>query len=224
MKEGPERITVFDLVHRTTGSVEAYNGVLGKLIPAKSNLFQFVSKLQLHEEKKAFDANLLDTSGGESAESKKAKSTINSFFFGFFSNSKMILFTLNNKLVFLLCFSIQARDNIIQTANNALKTKQINFSAFLKRVTFDKQKVCGSMATFETVDALETVDVYDELDYEHEDNSSKQQSSYVRLCSVCKENEPDVTPLPCRHQCLCKPCYRQWNRVDTGFATSSKLR
>lgn len=73
------------------------------------------------------------------------------------------------------------------------------------------------MAAFETVDALETEDVYDELDYEHEVNasSSKQQPSYVRLCSVCKENEPDITVLPCRHQCLCKPCYNQWNRVDT---------
>lgn len=72
-QEGPDKITVFDLIHRTTGSVEAYNGVLNALIPTKSNFFQFITKLQSNEQKKAFDANLLAASGGESAEAQKLK-------------------------------------------------------------------------------------------------------------------------------------------------------
>lgn len=75
-QEGPAKISVFGLLHRTTCSVEAYNRSAGEIIPTKSNLFAFVGKLQLHEKKKAFDANLLDLSGGASGEAQKLKAKV----------------------------------------------------------------------------------------------------------------------------------------------------
>lgn len=83
---------MFDLAHRTTCSVEAYNKLAGDIIPSKSNLFIFTGKLQLHEQKKAFDANLLATSGGETGEVVKLKTKVS------------VLCSIQNQKKFLLDF------------------------------------------------------------------------------------------------------------------------
>lgn len=116
---------------------------------------------------------------------------------------------------------------MIQTATELLKQKKINFNAFLKRVTFDKKKICGKMLSLETVDPLNEDDIYDQLDYEHEDShvdsqeagtsKDKCEPSNARLCVICKSAEPNCTLLPCRHQCLCTACYRKWNQADTSM-------
>lgn len=108
------------------------------------------------------------------------------------------------------------RNKVIDRATELIKGNKINFDAFLKQVTFDKQKVCGGMLAFERLDPLDGEDIYDQLDYEHEaivvDNTEQ---ATVPLCAICKNAFPAVILLPCRHQCVCIDCYRKWNQVDT---------
>lgn len=58
---------------RTTSTLEAYNGVLGKRIMPKGNFFKFVKALQEEEESKNREFALLIESGGVSAAKKKTK-------------------------------------------------------------------------------------------------------------------------------------------------------
>ncbi|KAL7726716.1 hypothetical protein ACLKA6_012793 [Drosophila palustris] len=71
MKEGPENITVFKRTTRTTGSLEAQNGVLGKRLMKHGNFFKFVSYLLTYEYTKSREFDLLIKSGGATAPSKK---------------------------------------------------------------------------------------------------------------------------------------------------------
>lgn len=47
--EGPDKISVFNLYTRTTGSLENYNGILGRKIIKRGHFFKFV-KVLLDEE------------------------------------------------------------------------------------------------------------------------------------------------------------------------------
>lgn len=49
---------------RTTSSLEAYNGVLGKIIQAKGGFYKFVSSIREEEFSKARDLKMLIDSGG----------------------------------------------------------------------------------------------------------------------------------------------------------------
>lgn len=107
------------------------------------------------------------------------------------------------------------RNKVIDNASESIKANKINFAAFLKQVTFDKQKVCGGMLAFERLDPLDGVDIYDQLEYEHEAIVDNSEQVAAPLCVVCKTAFPAVTLLPCRHQCVCIGCYTKWNQVDT---------
>lgn len=58
---------------RTTSTLEAYNGVLGKRIIPKGNFFKFIKTLQQEEDTKNREFGLLVDSGGASASKKKKK-------------------------------------------------------------------------------------------------------------------------------------------------------
>lgn len=75
-QEGPESISVFGLTYRTTGSLEAFNGVLGKNIPPRAHFFRFVRHLLVQERNKAIAVNKLVESGGASFN-KRLSSKVN---------------------------------------------------------------------------------------------------------------------------------------------------
>lgn len=58
---------------RTTSALEAYNGVLGRLISKHGNFFKFVRILQSEELAKGRDFALLISSGGACVKSKRRK-------------------------------------------------------------------------------------------------------------------------------------------------------
>lgn len=109
---------------------------------------------------------------------------------------------------------------MIDTAMELIKFNKIDFNAFLKRVTFEKQKVCDGMLVFERVDPIDENDIFNQLDYEHgatEEINNNIELSHARLCVICKNAVPTVTFLPCRHQCVCIDCYHKWNQVDKSM-------
>lgn len=59
VQEGPSKISVFNQWTRTTGALEAYNGVLGRKIVGKSHFFKFVKALLDEEYRKCRDFHSL---------------------------------------------------------------------------------------------------------------------------------------------------------------------
>lgn len=65
--ETPEKISVFNRVHRTQNALEAFNGVLKTKIQAHNNFYKFVDALQEIEKRKCVVVDLLTESGGATA-------------------------------------------------------------------------------------------------------------------------------------------------------------
>lgn len=70
-QEGPQVISVFKLTTRTTGALEAINGVLGKRIMKHDHFFKLVAHLLAHEYEKSRDFDILIASGGLSKLEQK---------------------------------------------------------------------------------------------------------------------------------------------------------
>lgn len=60
----PEHFSLFKLTTRTTSALEAYNGVLGRLIQKRGNFFKFVEVLRDEEYEKSKNFSTLIESGG----------------------------------------------------------------------------------------------------------------------------------------------------------------
>lgn len=67
---------MFDIVNRSTGAVEANNGVMGKSIPPHAHFFRFLLSLRMVEWSKAKFVKHLVASGGQTAPDKKGKSKV----------------------------------------------------------------------------------------------------------------------------------------------------
>lgn len=72
-QEGPAKISVFDLKHRTTSAVEGYNSALGAALKKHDNYFNFATGILQDEQKKAYEVSVLIDSGGFSANKKKSR-------------------------------------------------------------------------------------------------------------------------------------------------------
>lgn len=75
-QEGPKSICVHKQPTRTTSSVEAYNGFLGKDIPGGASFFRFVEALQVEELTKSRDFCQDIASGGDITQKKKRKDVV----------------------------------------------------------------------------------------------------------------------------------------------------
>ena len=97
-QEGADRISVYDILNRTQGAVEATNGVLGKAIPKHCQFFKFLLHLLEQEAKKAVQVAILVESGGASAPKKKCKDAVIidylyfSFQFCLVSNKNIVIY------------------------------------------------------------------------------------------------------------------------------------
>lgn len=58
----PEHFSLFKLTTRTTSALEAYNGVLGRLIQKRGNFFKFVEVLRDEEYEKSKNVSTLTES------------------------------------------------------------------------------------------------------------------------------------------------------------------
>lgn len=67
---------MFNLANRSTGSLEGFNGFIGKAIPKRSHFFRFVRGLLKIERKKTQDVSKLASSGGATANNKKSSSKV----------------------------------------------------------------------------------------------------------------------------------------------------
>lgn len=76
IKEGPEKISVFGRLHRTTSAVEAANRVLGQNLPTKGGFWPMVRSLRFQEQKWAYNLRLIAKSGGAEGPKKKLASRV----------------------------------------------------------------------------------------------------------------------------------------------------
>lgn len=76
IQEGPEKISVFNIPNRSTGAVEAYNGVLGRNIPPHPHFFRFILCLRNQEWQKAKLVKMIVESGGGAGPNRKGKSKV----------------------------------------------------------------------------------------------------------------------------------------------------
>lgn len=72
------------LATRTTGSLEAQNGVLGKILMKRGSFYKFVAYLLDHEYSKAREFVLLIDSGGMTGPERKKKNRVNMRSYAYF--------------------------------------------------------------------------------------------------------------------------------------------
>lgn len=75
-KEGPAAISVFNRKIRTTSSVEAYNGQLGRIIAKKGHFFKFVECLRTEEFSKSVHMRSLINTGGATKSVNRKKNDV----------------------------------------------------------------------------------------------------------------------------------------------------
>lgn len=71
-----EQISVYGLPKRSTGAVEAHNGVLGRNIPVKGGFFKTLRALRMQDEKRFLAVETIIKSGGGEGSKKKMESQV----------------------------------------------------------------------------------------------------------------------------------------------------
>lgn len=119
----------------------------------------------------------------------------------------------------------QQRDAEIRSAWDAYNRGGIDVDCLLKRVTYNKNKICENLLTFDNLSVLHFVDEY-EYDYEAmnllvtepwEQNGNKNfqnDESDDSLCQTCYVQPRNCMLAPCGHIYFCMSCYAKWNSVD----------
>lgn len=69
---------MYGLGNRTTGAVEAHNGVMGRNLPKRGGFFTTVRSLRMQEEKKFMDIQTIIRSGGGEGSKLKLNSKVSS--------------------------------------------------------------------------------------------------------------------------------------------------
>ncbi|XP_050324499.1 uncharacterized protein LOC126755821 [Bactrocera neohumeralis] len=136
-KIGPRNLSVFGNKIRTTSAVESYNAVLAKIIPKKGNFFKFVGQLQMEEDRKSRELELVINSGGALGKPKrKTKENV-------------------------------VRANLIAKAETDLFNGIITATSFLDRMVFSGKKIVTDMEPFEDIfEGLEYMEEESEVEEE----------------------------------------------------------
>lgn len=188
-KVTPEVFSVFLKRTRTTSAVEAYNGVIGRIIQKNGNFFKFVKALIDEEFNKSRDFELLICSGGSHGTSKKKKTVY------------------------------EQKSSYIEEASHKLLEGKITPKEFMQRMVFGKSKICVDLEPDEDIfetnghnsdneddndsedendDGDDTVDPNTPSHYFHETDTA--------MCIVCLVSKPNILLLPCRHLKICLNC------------------
>lgn len=164
---------------RTTASLEAYNGILGRIICKKGNFFKFVETLRMEEFEKATKFNTLIESGGTVGAKQSKK------FYVHKNDKIMEASTLLEQgkltpMMFLNRLSFQ-KNKIMQD----LDPEEIIFEE-------DKPHVDNSSS--------------DELEGVSEDPCTSLSAKNGPYCIICQDASPNIAFLPCKHMKCCNEC------------------
>lgn len=173
---GPYGISVFGAATRTTSAVEAYNGVLGNILPKHGNFFKFVKVLQNEEFNKSKQFETLANSDGAIGNIKRKKK------------------------------SIEASEKIENAwkqlrEGNITASAFLDKMVYKQNSICVQQEPEDDL--FADINYLEDEEGDEEYD-SGEVNAS--QESERNLCVVCTEVEPNIVLLPCKHLKVCATC------------------
>lgn len=177
LQVGLDGISVFGTPTRTTSAVEAYNGVLGKMIPKQSNFFKFVRILQNQEFSKAREFELLANSGGALGQSKRKRQFIDK------------------------AEKIEKATKELQTGS-ITAIAFINRMVFPKNGTVTEMEPDEDI--FEDNMYMQEED--DEEGDNINESSVVRTANSNLLCVVCLELRPNMLMMPCKHLKVCNIC------------------
>lgn len=168
---------MFGTSTRTTSAIEAYNGVLGRMIPKHGNFFKFVSILLYEEFSKSRDLKLLIDCGGALGKVKKPRKSIDR------------------------ADKIEAAAKELQSGKITASIF-LNRLVFPKNRIYTEMEPDEDI--FEEITFLEEED--SEVDDTTETNIIPTASAQQFLCAVCFVLQPNIVLMPCKHLKLCNEC------------------
>lgn len=177
LQEGPVSISVYKLITRTTSSLEAYNGVLGRLIQSHGDFFRFVTSIQQQELCKSRELNLLIQSGGLSAEGKKKRVKDR--------HDKIVEAT---ELFVNESLSLPDYLKRLTFSKNKIVVNMANFSNI-------------------NTPCAEEDDEDDEDENANSESIQQTQKENALTCVICMFNRVDTLFMPCSHLNACMECF-----------------
>ena len=178
---------------RTTSAVEAYNGVLGRIVQRNLNFFKFVKAIKSEEFSKGKDFQLLVNSGGAMGSNKICK------------------------------LKWANRNKKIAEASLQLLNGKITANVFLYRMVFPSNEICIEMEPDEDLfEEYKGTDEQDEeLLCEGPQPSGSNDNGDIIMCIICLSLPPSVLFLPCKHIKLCGDCFSKL-KVKAGTNNTVK--
>lgn len=174
----PEHFSLFKLTTRTTSALEAYNGVLGRLIQKRGNFFKFVEVLRDEEYEKSKQFSILIESGG-TIGAKRSKTV-------YINRSNMIL---------------EASEMLEQGKLTPLMF--LNRLTYKQNKILDDE-VLPHEIDFEDDDDQ---DQDEDLDTDIEEPTNAEKSANEgSLCIICEISQANTAFLPCKHMKSCNEC------------------
>lgn len=172
-----ENFSVFKEATRTTSAIEAYNGVLGRMIAKTGNFFKFVKVLQSEEFSKHRDFQLLIESGGtfsqkrrKNSDTEKAKKILEASLL--LESASITALTFINRMAFpknVICAKVEPMDDIFQE--------------------YGEEQEYDEETDEEKLDFEEVVPAQN-------DNT----------CIICLKLAANIVMLPCKHTTICSEC------------------
>lgn len=173
-------MSVFGTTTRTTSAIEAYNGVLGRIIPKHGNFFKFVKMLQNEEFSKGRELELLINSGGTYGTSRRKRSAI-------------------DKATKIEQAGIELQNGKI-TASGFL-----NRMVFAKNKTVYEMEPDEDI--FEDIPYLdEEEDNEDGICETQQPPKSTDTKRQSNDCAICMGSQSNTLFLPCKHLKTCNSC------------------
>lgn len=207
-QEGPENISVFNKWTRTTGALEAYNGVLGRKIIGKSHFFKFVKVLLDEEYRKCRELHSILHGRDDKRKSRSNKYQVICHFSFLHSceiNTNFVEFDL-----------LKVRGEKIMANSKLMLQNRLDADEFLDRIVYQQDSDDFGMLDVTLVNI--SIDKDDDKDStnEHEQiepiasptpsTQSSTSSQSVGHCALCEE-EPELLVLPCFEFCVCQTCW-----------------
>lgn len=189
-QEGATSISVYRKTTRTNNAVEAYNGHLGRRIPAKGHFFRFAVILLDEEDAKARDFHIAIKTAGASSQSSDQRR------------------------------KYADRNIRILAATDLLDANKLTPMEFLRRVIFHNTKLEADVVRLDCVGANSDDDISVELSKDPDASEfdrnlndpppskrTRRSKKEEDVCSVCWDAKPRVMVMPCRQMCLCEKCF-----------------